>query len=585
MNFTQTQHQRLSIIFLLAVILAACSPSGMIEDAATATARPSATATPLLPTATSTPRPLALWINDSVPDDLRQEAGEWGIPLSADAESAALRLDVTDSSPASMWTYALVAPFPTVKDGVSLADLQRAWSGIAPEPWAGSPLWMAESTKLALTAIWGEASPGAVRTAYSNNLLDFAWDAKNAWAIIPFEAIEPRWKVLTIDGQSPIRNDFVPETYPLIVSFGLSCVDPCPFSPLPTLISTNRDPEKLTTLVMTGVTALVRATAYTMEVKGITYLARDIGDWLRDADIAHISNEIPFDTNCPPPDPNQSSLQFCSDPRYIELLEYVGADVIELTGNHFQDRGSPATLHTLDMYDERGLPYFGGGRDLEDARKPLIIEHNGNKLAFIGCNPVGPKFAWARDDGWPGAAPCDHTYMTTQISQLRAEGYLPIATFQYHEYYSPEIRPWQETDFRRMADAGAVIVSGSQAHFAQAKEFYNGAFIDYGLGNLFFDQMDIPVKGTRREFLDRHVFYDGRYLGLEFLTAMLVDYSRPIPMTEAERADFLNYIFEASGWGEILPTPSPMPTLTLTPITMPVPFATLTPLPNYGGQH
>ena len=36
---------------------------------------------------------------------------------------------------------------------------------------------------------------------------------------------------------------------------------------------------------------------------------------------------------------------------------------------------------------------------------------------------------------------------------------------------------------------------------------------------------------TRREFIDRHVFYDGKYLGVELLTALLEDYSRPSPMT------------------------------------------------------
>ncbi|MCF6277882.1 MAG: CapA family protein, partial [Anaerolineales bacterium] len=116
-----------------------------------------------------------------------------------------------------------------------------------------------------------------------------------------------------------------------------------------------------------------------------------------------------------------------------------------------------------------------------------------------------------------------------------------------------EPRPQQLRDFHAMADAGAVVVSGSQAHFAQAKELYNGAFIDFGIGNLFFDQMDVPVEGTRREFLDRHVFYGGRYLGAELLTAMLEDYARPRPMTPEERRDFLSFIFEASGWGDLLP--------------------------------
>ncbi|RME88382.1 MAG: hypothetical protein D6770_07150, partial [Anaerolineae bacterium] len=104
-----------------------------------------------------------------------------------------------------------------------------------------------------------------------------------------------------------------------------------------------------------------------------------------------------------------------------------------------------------------------------------------------------------------------------------------------------------------IADAGATIVSGSQAHFPQAMEIYHGTFIHYGLGNLFFDQMDIPEWGTRREFLDRHVFYDGRYIGTELLTAMLEDYARPRPMTPDERESLLTTIFGVSDWTYALP--------------------------------
>ena len=104
----------------------------------------------------------------------------------------------------------------------------------------------------------------------------------------------------------------------------------------------------------------------------------------------------------------------------------------------------------------------------------------------------------------------------------------------------------QRAGFRRAIDAGAVVVSGSQAHQPMGMEFYHGGFIHYGLGNLFFDQMQ--TLATRQEFLDRHVFYDGRYLSTELLTAMLENYAQPRPMTEGERARFLQDMFQASGW-------------------------------------
>jgi len=509
--------------------------------------------TAALPPVTPSAPPLgsdSLWISPAVPDALRQSALASGLPLASSAENATIRLDINPQSAISnlqsVWIYALVAPFPTVTDSVGADELRRAWAGEPAGPFAGRPLWMTESTLAAFRALWGAPGPGSVRTAPTDQLLDAAWGAQPAWGIVPFESLEPRWKVLTIGGQSPIHKDFDPTIYPLIIKFSLQ---PSSFIFHPSsliLPPSNRDPSKLTTLIMTGVTALVRATAFRMEQKGLTYPARDIGDLLRSADLTHISNEVPFAEGCPYPDPNQPTLIFCSDPRYIALLEDVGADIIELTGNHFQDYGSEATLYTLELYKQRGWQYYGGGADLQEATQAITLEHNGNKLAFIGCNPVGPPGAWATETR-PGAAPCDYDWMHMEIARLRAEGYLPIVTFQYFENYTPIPTEQQVSTFRGMAEAGALVVNGSQAHLPQAMEFYADAFIHYGLGNLFFDQMDIPVTGTRREFIERHVFYAGKYISTELLTAMLEDYARPRPMTEVERTQFLQDIFSISG--------------------------------------
>jgi poly-gamma-glutamate synthesis protein (capsule biosynthesis protein) len=160
-------------------------------------------------------------------------------------------------------------------------------------------------------------------------------------------------------------------------------------------------------------------------------------------------------------------------------------------------------------------------------------------------------------------------------------------TFQYKEGYSPQVMPWQEADFRRAADAGADIVSGSQSHVPMEMEFYKDTFIHYGLGNLFFGQMGNqppgpglpPQPAERYEFLDRHVFYDGHYISTELLTAMLEDYSRPRPMTTEERGTILGAYFGYSGWLPLIPTPAPEQTPTLYPLLHFVPLPTHTPEP------
>jgi hypothetical protein len=435
-----------------------------------------------------------------------------------------------------------VVPFPTITDDISAQELLDFWRGSNTGPFAGAPLRMAESTLRAFSAAWGEPAPGVVMIVPSEGFVDTLWADTPSWGIVPFEELDPRMKVLSIDQNSPVDNRFEAANYPLSLRFRSS-------DPSYSLSPTNRDPSKLTSVMMTGVTALVRATASKMERNGMTYPARDIGDLLRGSDILHINNEVPFYSLCDVPDPRQVGLKFCSRKKYLELLTSIDTDVVELSGDHFEDYGPPAMLESLQIYADAGIPYYGGGANLEEARKPLLMEHHSNKIAFIGCND---KEAYAGADAVnPGSAPCDYDYMREQIRALRTQGYVVIATFQYEEYTDPWATPIQMQDFRWQADSGAQIVSGSQAHFAQVMEFHGDSFIHYGLGNLFFDQMgrtDGGVDGIRRQFVDEHVIYDGKYISTQIHTFILMDYSRPRFMDSAERAKFLRYYFEQSGW-------------------------------------
>lgn len=506
-----------------------------------ATPQPNPTATYLpnaqvLDVAVWAPSYLAETMGSALDESLR------GLFVSGES-SANIRLEVGGENVISQWVYALTTPFPSTQQGVTGDELLRLWQGGS----TGTPLLMAPNTHGMLTALWGPAGSN-VQVIAKDEIVDHAWANRSALAIVPFESLEPRWKVLPVDELSPIHKDFDPAGYRLIVPISLNANPE-----LAALIrnnflipASNLDPGKLTVVAMTGVTALVRATAATMERRGMLYPAQDIRGWLIEADITHISNEVPFAENCPEPNPSQQDVRFCSQDGYIQLLEDVGTDVVELTGDHFADWGTQAMFHTLDLYRQRGWLYYGGGENLAEGRKALSLENNGNRIAFIGCNGKGGSFAQA-SDLQPGAAACDMDWMAGEIRRLKAEGYLVIATFQHHEYYTYSAQPDQQRDFRRAAEAGAVIVSGSQAHQPQGMEFLNGSFIHYGLGNLFFDQYSY-CDACRQGLIDRHVFYDGRYISMELLPIEFVDYARSRPMTVDEANVLLEILFSASGW-------------------------------------
>ncbi len=433
------------------------------------------------------------------------------------------------------WRYALVAPFFSWAEGGRLEDLRAFWQGRA-EGWPPAALWVAPETLQALSAFWGPPAPRQVQVAPAEELLARTWE-QDAWALVPFGALVPQWKALPLDGRYPWEPD-----YPLALPLTVRTAGPVE-GPVPRPAS-NMDPQRLTVVALTGVTALVRATAFTMEMKGLTYPAEEVGPLLASADITHISNEVPFDPTCPPPDPGQKGLKFCSDPRYIALLEAVGTDVVELTGDHFNDRGPEAVYFTVEMYRQRGWPYYGGGTNLEDAQRPALFEHHGNRIAFLGCNAKGGGYAKAAAD-YPGAAACDWDLLTQQVHTLRAQGYLPIVTFQHQEYYQFDPPESMKEDFHRMAEAGAVIVSGSQAHHPHGMAFDQGALLTYGLGNLFFDQKGVTPYGDQA-LIALHYFYANRHLSTRLIPIRFVDFAKPVFMTPEEARPLLEAVFAVS---------------------------------------
>jgi poly-gamma-glutamate synthesis protein (capsule biosynthesis protein) len=549
---TKTTHLlALMIIALSTGIFAACAFDTPPATSSIMTPQPGgpASPTPFLPsTLTPTPQVITLWISPLLPEGMQapiravDEINGRSIEIVDSPSAALIRVEPDPEVPLASWVYALVAPFPTVLDNMTFDLLRAQWS-----EGTTSSILVSAADSIVLSALLGMPNEAALKVVDGPEIVDLAWEMGDALAIVPFDELEPRWKVLRVDGESPLSIDFNIDSYPLVVTFGLSG-DPAWVSALEPLIelpASNRDADKMTVVVMTGVTALARGTAWQMDNAGETFPARDIGDWLINADFTHISHEVSFTDNCPAPDPYDPSLRFCSATRHIELLEYVDIDLVELTGNHNLDYGVQAYMNTLEMYRERGWEYFGGGENLQDALRPVLIEHNGNRLAFLGCNFPGPPYAHATSTK-PGAMPCNTGQSLLEVSRLRDEGYLPIFTYQWTESYLGHPLPTQIAGFHRPIDAGAVIVSGSQAHQPMGFEFYKDGFIHYGPGNLFFDQMwSLP---TRQEFVDRHIFYDGRHISTELLTALLENWSKPRPMTDAERAAFLTLMFRESGW-------------------------------------
>jgi poly-gamma-glutamate synthesis protein (capsule biosynthesis protein) len=391
------------------------------------------------------------------------------------------------------WRYALVAGSfePT-------QDLER---GKLVERWRSGAIAAAPETEVVLAAILGDRKPVAL-------------DATSTWAIVPAHELDPRKAVVRVDGKHPLVGDG-----PLVV-------------PLCGSATRNIDPKKLTTLVMSGTTAMTGRTAERIESHGIADIVKFIKPFFASADLVHISNEVSFVRRCKPLE-GQDTLVFCSKDSYIGLLEALNTKIVELTGSHLTDHGERSLARTIRMYDERGWIHYGGGRTQVEATSPRFVEHNGNRLAFVGCNAVN---TWVRRvSRGLGTASCDYARMAWQIQDLRRRGFMPIATVQHRELRTHAPPPDLVKALRGLAEAGAAFVLGSQAHVAHPWDVHYGAYLHYGPGNLLFAQ---HREVQREASADKVYIYENRILTVGHIFVR-TEHGQPRLLRDDERADFL----------------------------------------------
>lgn len=541
-------------VLICLVLLASCAGD---EPTPTPTIPPPPTAVPTntRPPATPTaPRQPTIFVPAELTGTIRTALLDAAKPLALNEAENKASADVVISSERapnaqvlSEEYFVVVDWFPATFTNIGSEELLDLWQGV-PTAEDIDTLLMSPETLGSLTELWGAPGENIVSVP-ADQLVEAIWNNKTALAIMPFDQLVPRVKALHIDDVNILDRDADMGSYPLVTRLYASgdetFVKGFASSFAKNNVLSNRLPERMTELIMTGVTAISRTSAFKIDAAGDPTLpAREVGEVLAAADITHVSNEVPFTERCTPV---LGTLQLCSKPNYIEALKVAGVDLISSTGNHMNDYGLDAFRETLDLFDREGFKVFGGGRNIDEAKKVLIVEDHGNKLAFLGMNSFGPQSVWATADR-PGAQQYDQEALKLELAEARANADVVFFDMQGDETYQYEPNGNNRTIFRDAIANGADVVTGVQAHQPQAVEFSPDGkqVILYGLGNLFFDQMQ--SDNVRQGLVVRHTIHNGKLIQTELLPTLLEDYVYPRWATPEEAQTILDLVFGASGF-------------------------------------
>ncbi len=209
------------------------------------------------------------------------------------------------------------------------------------------------------------------------------------------------------------------------------------------------------------------------------------------------------------------------DPHHAETLAWAGFDAVNVATNHVKNGGDGAFLDTLDAIRAAGLAVLGGGVNLEEALRPLVLTFGGVRYAFVALNEIEER-SFAGSDT-PGAAPLTEANLQTAMQAARAQADVVIALPHWGPEYDAtplyEQRRWAQ----RFVDAGADVIVGNHSHVVQGMDILDGVPVFYSLGNFVFDQswsletqqgviLLLTFEGTRLvayRFIPVHTDHDG----------------------------------------------------------------------------
>jgi gamma-polyglutamate biosynthesis protein CapA len=165
--------------------------------------------------------------------------------------------------------------------------------------------------------------------------------------------------------------------------------------------------------------------------------------------------------------PNHYKFTFATT--VAETLAIHNVSAVTLGNNHIRNFGTEGVAQTKLWLDQAGIGYAGAP---DDAYTPWRHNKNGRDIALYAYDP------------WQNM---DIEALATRI-QAEATTTIVIVFSHWGEEYETLPNTAQRTAGHKFVEAGADIVVGSHPHVIQSKEFYQGAWIYYSLGNFVFDQ-------------------------------------------------------------------------------------------------
>jgi hypothetical protein len=205
------------------------------------------------------------------------------------------------------------------------------------------------------------------------------------------------------------------------------------------------------------------------------------------------------------------------DPRFASLFADCDFNVVSVAGNKAMDWGGEALLDMIELFRGMGIQTVGGGRNEEEARRPVVVEYNGVRVAFLaycsimrdgyaatphsaGIAPMRVDTFYKPDDWQPGTPPIvvtipwerDMDAMAADIARAREQAHAVVVSMHWGIHNIPRmLAAYQPVVARRAMAAGADLIVGHHPHIPKGIEVIDGRVCFYSLSHFIWSQREL----------------------------------------------------------------------------------------------
>ena len=218
---------------------------------------------------------------------------------------------------------------------------------------------------------------------------------------------------------------------------------------------------------------------------------------------------------------------FRSNPSAARGLANAGFDIVSLANPHIMDYGEKGLLETMEYLSWYGVKYVGAGLNPEEARKPVIIETKGLKVAFLAYYR-GSEFnqIFGKENSPVPAFPLIGE-LENDIKLAKSLADIVIVSIHWGIRSGESVITERQTFYsHNFIDYGADAVFGQWLQEFQGIEIYNRKPIIHSLGNFIYGT---HAKKIHFGFIIKLIISDKRLQKVELI---------PISISDAKTGSF-----------------------------------------------